>query len=84
MDLSVSGGVGGDVIDMVDLLDSGTFVGTTLAEAKAGGFVNLVDNGGNAEVWVDLDGTAGGGSAVLLATLNSVDATLLDDNIIVD
>ncbi len=78
---------GGDIIDLADLLDTGTFVGTTLAEAEAGGYVSLVDNAGNAKVWVDLDG-GGGGSAVLLATLNGIDlgadATLLDDNIIVD
>jgi hypothetical protein len=78
---------GGDIVDLADLLNTDTFVGTTLAEAEAGGYVSLVDNGGDAEVWVDLDGGGGGGSAVLLATLNGIDlgtdATLLDDNIIV-
>ena len=78
---------GGDIIDLADLLSTGDFAGSSLSDAITGGYVTLTDNSGDAEVWVDLDGSGGGGSAVLLATLNGVDliadANVLDDNIIV-
>ncbi|MEQ8355999.1 MAG: hypothetical protein RH942_10725, partial [Kiloniellaceae bacterium] len=83
----VEGGIGGDIVDLVDLLDSGDFTGTTLAEAVADGYVTLTDNTGNAEIYVDLDG-AGGGVSVLVVTLNGIDLgatpTALNDNIVVD
>ncbi len=76
--------VGGDIIDLTDLLDSGTFTGTTLSEAIAGGFVQVVDSGGNAEVNVDLDGIANGVSFTTIVTVSGVTASLIDDNIVVD
>jgi hypothetical protein len=78
----VLGGAGGDVIDLTDLLDGGTFAGTTLADAVAGGYVELAQVGGNTEIRVDLSG--GGDSFTVVATLNSVLATDLNDNIVVD
>ena len=70
--------------DLTDLLDSGTFTGTTLSEAIAGGFVQVVDSGGNAEVNVDLDGIANGVSFTTIVTVSGVTASLIDDNIVVD
>jgi hypothetical protein len=78
----VLGGAGGDVIDLTDLLGGGTFAGTTLADAVAGGYVELAQVGGNTEIRVDLSG--GGDSFTVVATLNSVLATDLNDNIVVD
>ena len=83
----VEGCIGGDIVDLVDLLNSGDFTGTTLAEAVADGYVTLTDNTGNAEIYVDLDG-AGGGVSVLVVTLNGINLwatpTALNDNIVVD
>jgi T1SS-143 domain-containing protein len=78
-------GAGGDVLDISDLLDLGTFAGTTTAQAIAGQYLQVIDSGGNALVQVDLDGAAGGNSWTTMVTLNSVIATnVLDDNIVVD
>ena len=74
----------GDLIDLVDLLDTATdFTGTTLAEAQADGYVQLLQSGGNTEVRIDLNG-GGDSFTTLVATLNSVTAMDLDDNIVVD
>lgn len=73
----------GDLIDITDLLDSGgVFTGTTLSEAEAGGFVQIIDNGGNAELQVDLDG--GGNSWTTVVTVTSVLPADLSDNVVVD
>ncbi len=76
----------GDIIDLVDLLDTATdFTGTTLAEAQAEGYVQLRQNGAHTEVRIDLDGDANGVDfSTLVVTLDTVLATALDDNIIVD
>jgi hypothetical protein len=76
------GGLGGDVVDLVDLLDGGSFTGTTLAEAEADGYVQLFQSGGNVEVRVDLDG--GADSFTTIVTINSVTVADLSDNIVVD
>jgi Ca2+-binding RTX toxin-like protein len=86
---SAGGGNGGDVVNLADLLDTGTFGPGNLATAIAGGYVSLTDNAGNAEIRVDLDGTVGGVHApVLVVTLNGIDLgatpTALDDNIVVN
>jgi hypothetical protein len=80
------GAAGGDVIDIAEVLAGGDFGGGTLQDAIDDGYVTLIDNGGNAEVWVDLDGTAGAvESPVLLVTLNGVDiGDLNDNNVVVD
>src|SRR3546814_10340272 len=52
------GWLGGDVIDLSELLDTGSFLGTTLAQATGGGYVQLAEVAGNVEVRVDLDGGA--------------------------
>lgn len=78
----VIGGAGGDIIDLSDLLDTGSFLGMTLAQAVGGGYVQLTQSGANTQVKVDLNG--GGDSFTIVATLNSVLATELADNIIVD
>ena len=81
---------GGDVIDLAALLDTGTFgPGGSLADAIMDGYVELVDNGGNAEIYVDLDGSGAADSQpVLVATLNGInltaDATALDLNVLVN
>ena len=49
----------GDILDLADLLDTGTFAGTTLTNATDDGYVDLVDTGADTEVWSDLDGDAG-------------------------
>jgi Ca2+-binding RTX toxin-like protein len=76
----------GDIIDLVDLLDTATdFTGTTLAEAQAEGYVQLLQNGGDTEVRIDLDGAANGVDfTTLVVTLDTILATDLADNIIVD
>jgi len=76
---------GGDLVDISDLLDTGSFAGTTLAEAIAGGFVDLSDAAGDAVVGVDVDGTSTFTTFVTLVGIDlGADSTALDDNIIVD
>lgn len=74
-------GLGGDVIDLSDLLDTGSFAGTTLQQAIDGGYVQLTQSGANTVVGVDVNG---GSSFTTITTLNSVLATELGDNIIVE
>ena len=79
----------GDIIDLVDLLDTATdFTGTTLTEAINDGYVQLLQVGGvggDTEVRIDLDGSANGVDfTTLVVTLDTVLATDLADNIIVD
>lgn len=76
------GGAGGDIIDLVDLLDGGSFTGTTLAEAQAGGYVELLQTGSDVEVRVDLDG--GGNGYTTIVTISNVNVADLSDNIVVD
>jgi hypothetical protein len=77
----------GDVLDLADLLATGTFVGVTLAEATVGGYVVLEDLGSDTAVKVDLDGGANAGDFVTVATIANFDIgsfpTALDDNIVV-
>ncbi|NIA72030.1 hypothetical protein HBA54_25850 [Pelagibius litoralis] len=79
---------GGDVLDLIELLSNNSdFVGVDLGAAIGGGYVELIDNNGNAEVYVDLDGNGGLDVPVLLATLNGIDLgadpTALDLNVLV-
>ncbi len=74
----------GDILDLVDLLDTATdFTGTTLTEAVDEGYVQLLQNGGDTEVRIDLNG-GGNDFSTLVATLDSVTNSDLADNIIVD
>jgi Ca2+-binding RTX toxin-like protein len=76
------GDAGGDVIDLADLLATGTFAGTTLGDAEVGGYVELFQSGGNVEVRVDLNG--GGDSFTTVVTLNGINVADLTDNVVVD
>ena len=60
-----------DVLDLSDLLSSGSFAGADLADAVAGGFVTLSDNGTGTTITVDLDGATGG---------SQVDYTIILEN----
>jgi serralysin len=64
-----------DVIDLSGLL-SGATVGT------ASQFVSIVQNGANAQLWVDRDGSGSAYSSALLLTLNAttVDLSTLLNN----
>jgi len=77
----------GDVLDLADLLNTGTFMGVTLAEATVGGYVVLEDLGSDTAIKVDLDGGANAGDLVTVATITSIDIgdlpTTFDDNIVV-
>ena len=73
--------VGGDIVDIADLLDGGgVFAGTSLQDAVDGSFVELADVGGNAAIGVDVNGT---GNFITLVTLDGIGANDLDDNIVV-
>jgi hypothetical protein len=85
----------GDMLDIADVLDSAgnTWVdGSSVAVAEAGGYISFVNNGGNIQVNVDIDGSAGTTyAATSVAVLTSVAFTdaasalgLLTDNIKVD
>jgi hypothetical protein len=77
-------GAGGDIVDLADLLDTATdFTGATLTEALDQGYVQLLQNGDHTEIRVDLDG-GGNNFSVLVATLTNIQATELNDNIVVD
>ena len=80
-------GIGGDQIDLSDVLD---FSGT-VADAELDGSIQFVSANGGAdtEIWVDKDGSGGGANSLELAlTLQGVsfnDVTnlnVIDDNII--
>ena len=66
-------------IDLTDMLKS--FVGFVKDQAFSGGFLKLVQNGADAELYVDQDGSAGpGGPAKLLVTLENTLVTALDED----
>ena len=72
-----------DVLDLSDLLSSGSFAGADLADAVAGGFVTLSDNGTDTTITVDLSGAAGGSQVdytiILENTLTTdIDSTQVD------
>ena len=77
-------GGGGDLVDISDLLDSGSFPGGSLQDAIDGDYVQVSDAGGNAVISLDAGGT---GAFTHLVILNGIDlgadASALDDNIIV-
>ena len=73
-----------DVLDLSDLLSSGSFAGADLADAVDGGFVTLSDNGiDTTTITVDLDGAIGGSQVdytiILENTLTTdIDSTQVD------
>ncbi|WP_340117827.1 Calx-beta domain-containing protein [Pelagibius sp. 7325] len=78
---------GGDLISLSDLLDTGTFSGTTLSEAIAQGYVDLFQDGANVDIFVDLDGSAAGSDpfdGIQIVTFENVSVASLSDNIVVD
>ena len=74
---------GGDAIDLADLLVAGGFAGAGLADALNDGFVQVVQNGSDAIVQVDMTGS--GNDWVTIVTVANTTASALtdDDNIIV-
>ncbi|MFZ2102661.1 MAG: calcium-binding protein, partial [Oricola sp.] len=78
---------GGDLVSLSDLLDTGTFSGTTLSEAIAQGYVDMVQNGANVEISVDLDGSTADSDpfdGIQVAIIENVRVADLSDNIVVD
>ncbi len=66
-----------DKLDLTDMMKS--FVGFTKAKAFTDGFIKLVQNGENTEVYVDQDGLAGSGASKLLAVLDKTVVTSFRD-----
>jgi Ca2+-binding RTX toxin-like protein len=87
----VAPGSGGDLLDISDVLDLAgtTWTGGTVDDAVTGGFLSFTNNGGNIQVNVDINGGAGGDTAIaVLQGVAFVDAAtslgLLSDNIKLD
>ena len=72
-------GAGGDVIDLVNLLATGSFTGSTFDQAVDGGYMALENVLTDTIVKVDLDGN--GDDFVEVATVTNTTALELDDNI---
>lgn len=82
----VATGTNQDVLDLSDLLESASFVGSTLDDAVDGGYISITSGGGNTTITVDLDGSAGAPQVDYTVVLQNTVLTQgdLSNNIVVD
>jgi len=76
-----------DVLDISDLLAGGTFGGTTLADAVAGGYVTIdTSDLTNTVITVDLTGSGDGAQTDYTVVLDNTleDVLSLTNNVVVD
>ncbi len=66
----------GDKLDLTALLAN--LSGATPANAFSAGYVQFVNSGGNTQVMIDMDGSAGATSSVLLVSMTGVTLTSAD------
>ena len=74
---------GGDVIDVADLLDSGSGFSGTVQNAIDQGFLAVVDGAGGAEIRVDVNGGSDFTTVIMVEGVTAADLTD-DDNIVVN